>query len=535
LDFKNLKKTVMKRKVNIWVSLVFTGILCTVLSCTKTVVPVYDQVANFYRSPDEIAAAIGSVYAGLRNLGPGFSAIYDLNEVCTDEIIVPVRGNNYQDPSWEQMWDQTWNANHSFVETAWQNIFSAISNINSVMASIDSLQPAPKGIDSMNAELRTIRAFYYYEAIDLFGDSPLYENNHVALSSLVRQQRSKVFAYIESELLASLPNLNEEVSPATYGLATRWFAYALLAKLYLNAGVYTGNTRWADCDSVCDLILQSNNFSLEENFFDNFQIENQNSKETIFAIPFDFAGGLDGFFIQGATLHYNSYLTFGLGETIGLTNGFCSTQAYLDNFSPNDYRRKMFLTGQQYVGETQYIDTVPDPAIMIYTVGPPAIPLIFDPVITNFVVQEPVTEGAGARCAKWEFNKQTQGNMSNDYQLFRLADIILMKTEALINMGDYAGALNTINKKFNGITSIRSRANMPDFTMAELTADGILSERARELSWEGWRRNDMIRLGHFTDARVPEKIATPDFVKLFPIPQVEIQKNDSLKQNPGYQ
>jgi hypothetical protein len=75
---------------------------------------------------------------------------------------------------------------------------------------------------------------------------------------------------------------------------------------------------------------------------------------------------------------------------------------------------------------------------------------------------------------------------------------------------------------------------MPDFTMAELTSDGILAERARELSWEGWRRNDMIRLGHFTDSRIPEKSQTGDFVKLFPIPQVEIQKNKNLKQNTGY-
>ncbi len=521
----------MKWTENIFKSLVVTGILCAGLCCTKTIVPVYDQVANFYRSPDEIDAAIGSVYAGLRNLGPGFTAIYELNEVCTDEIIVPNRITNYQDDaSWEQMWKQTWDPTHIFIETAWQNIFSAISNINSVMASIDSLRPAPADIHYMNAELRTIRAFYYYEAIDLFGDVPVYESNNVALSSLVRQPRSAVFAYIEKEILASLPDLKAEANPA-YGYATPWLAFAILAKLYLNAQVYTGTPRWADCVSVCDSILLSNNFSLEGNFFDNFQIENQNSKETIFAIPFDVAGGLEFFGIQIATLHYNSYLSFGLEQ--GGSNGFCSVQAYLDNFSSNDYRRKMFLTGQQYIGETQYVDPVPDSANMVYTYFPPILPLNFNPVITSFIVQEPETEGAGARCAKWEFNKQTQGDMSNDYQLFRLADIILMKTEAQFNLGDYAGALNTINKPMNGV-SIRSRANMPDFTMAELTADSILAERARELSWEGWRRNDMIRLGHFTDARIPEKIATPDFRKLFPIPQVEIQKNSNLKQNPGY-
>ena len=522
----------MKWTANIFPHIVITGILCTILSCTKTEVPVYDQVSNLSRSPDEINASIGSVYAGLRNLGPGFSAIYELNELSTDEIIVPNRIYNYQDDkSWEFMWDQTWDATHPFMEAAWQNIFSAISNINFVIATIDSIRPAPAGIDYMNAELRTIRAFYYYEAIDLFGNVPLYENNSVALSSLVNQPRSVVFDYIEKELKASLPNLTTEVSPATYGYATRWFAYAILAKLYLNAGVYTGSSRWADCISVCDSILLSNNFSLEGNFFDNFQIENQNSKETVFAIPFDVAGGLEAFLIQAATLHYNSNLTFGLEA--GGTNGFCSAQAYLDNFSLNDYRRKMFLTGQQYIGETQYVDPVPDPANIVYTRDQPIVPLVFDPVITSFIVQEPETEGAGARCAKWEFNKQTQGDMSNDYQLFRLADIILMKMEAQVQLGDNTKALNTINQTY-GSVSIRSRAKMPDFTMADLTGDSILAERARELSWEGWRRNDMIRLGHFTDARIPEKTATGDFRKLFPIPQVELQKNKFLQQNPGY-
>ncbi len=130
---------------------------------------------------------------------------------------------------------------------------------------------------------------------------------------------------------------------------------------------------------------------------------------------------------------------------------------------------------------------------MQYESDPPYAPLIFDPVITSFVVQEPETEGAGARCAKWEFNKQTWG-MSNDYQLMRLADIILMKTEALFNLGDNAVALNTINQKVDGVLPPQS-CPYADFTMAELTADGILAERARELSWEGWRRNDIDQAG----------------------------------------
>ncbi len=123
--------------------------------------------------------------------------------------------------------------------------------------------------------------------------------------------------------------------------------------------------------------------------------------------------------------------------------------------------------------------------------------------------------------------------MRNDYPQFPIADIILMKAEAQYRNGDAAGALTTINQKINGV-SIRSRANQPDFSVIEMNPDGLLAERARELSWEGWRRNDMIRLGHYTDARIPEKAVSKNFRMLYPIPKSELDKNPYLVQNPGY-
>ncbi|HMG88843.1 MAG TPA: RagB/SusD family nutrient uptake outer membrane protein, partial [Chryseolinea sp.] len=193
-------------------------------------------------------------------------------------------------------------------------------------------------------------------------------------------------------------------------------------------------------------------------------------------------------------------------------------------FSDNDLRKKMFLVGQQYVDQIEDVDH-----LQYDNLGNL---LIFDPVITSFHVQPPKIETAGARCAKWEFNK-VGWNMNNDFAVYRLADIVLMKAEAQFMNGDKAGALATINKKYNSV-SIRSRAGLPDFSQAELTLDGILAERARELAWEGHRRNDMIRLGHFTDPRIPEKAQSQDFRKLFPIPQAERDKNKYLEQNPGY-
>jgi hypothetical protein len=503
--------------------------LSTDYSCTKLDALVYDQVVNFWRTPDQIAAGVAPAYTGLRNIGPGFG-IFILNEMSTDEIIVPTRGTDWGDEGvWEQLWKHTWDANHQNLEDGWQFIYSGIAGINGILEAVDQVSPVPQNISAIHAELKTVRAYYYFQALDLFGNVPIVENNHVPLSSLRNQTRADVFKYVETELKQNIDSLTNEVSPTTYGRATQWFTLALLAKLYLNAEVFTGVPRWTDCITVCDSILNSGKFKLENNFFDNFKIENQGSTETIFAIPYDDPGNLQFFGIQVATLHYNSYATFGLQS--GGVNGYSSTEDYLENFDTNDYRRKMFLVGQQYTGETQYIDPVPNPANVQYDrLGNL---LIFDPVITSFQIEGPKIEVAGARCAKWEFNKNTQGGMSNDYQLFRLADIILMKAEAQFRLGDNAGALSTINNQY-GSVSIRSRANMPDFTAAEVTADGILAERARELSWEGWRRNDMIRLGHFTDARTPEKLVSADYRKLYPIPQEELRKNSYLTQNPGY-
>jgi hypothetical protein len=331
-----------------------------------------------------------------------------------------------------------------------------------------------------------------------------------------------VFAYIENELKDNLAALPSAVNPETYGRATQWFANTILAKLYLNAQIYTGSSRWMECIAACDAILNSGKYSLENDFFSNFKINNEGSRENIFSIPFDHVAGLDYFFLQVLTLHYNSGETFGLQW--GGANGFCSTAEYLSLFNGNDIRRKMFLVGQQYK------DQIVSPVNLQYDRSGNL--LIFDPVITSFTIQPPKTETAGARCAKWEFNKEN-GLMSNDFAVYRLADVILMKAEAQFRNGNAADALSTINKKINGI-SIRSRTGLPDFSAGEMNLDGLLAERARELSWEGHRRNDLIRFGHFTDARIPEKNVSESFRTLFPIPRSVMENNKNLKQNPGY-
>jgi hypothetical protein len=502
-------------------------IIIVVSSCTDLDAPVYDKVGTFWQTPLQIEQGMAHAYVQLRNYAPTFfygPNVYDLHEMSTDEIIVPVRGGDWHDQVlWEHLWKHTWTPTSVAVNDGWLFIFSGIGGVNQIIESLESIPEPPDNLNALIAEMRAVRAFYYYQGLDLFGNIPIVETRFINSEEAKTRTRAEVFAFVEKELKEVLPLLSKEVNITTYGRATHWFAQALLAKLYLNAEVYTGESRHAECIQACDAIINSGKYVLEPDFFKNFAIANEDSRENIFSIPFDRDRDMNFFLIQIFSLHYNSGPTFGLES--GGANGFCSTAEYLKIFNDDDIRKKMFLVGQQYVNQIE------DEEHLQYTSQGQL--LIFDPEITSYYIQPPKTETAGARCAKWEFNSTGWGNMSNDFAVYRLADIILMKAEAQFRNGDVGGALTTINQKF-GSVSIRSRTGLPDFSAGEMNLDGLLAERARELSWEGHRRNDLIRFDHFTDARIPEKKVSEDFRTLFPIPQAEIDKNDYLEQNPGY-
>ena len=498
------------------------------VSCTDLDTPVYDKIKiDHWQTAEEVERGASYAYVQLRNYVPtgfyGAPNVYDLNEMCTDEVIVPVRGGDWNDVLWEELWKHEWTSKSIAPQDGWKFIFNGVSQTNLIIESIQDVPPTVGNYSTLTAEIKSLRAFYYYLALDLFGKVPILDKSNVSASEVFTSPRDEVFAFVENEIKENLPLLRSEVNSATYGRATQWFANALLAKLYLNAEVYTGTPRWEECIAACDAIINSGKFTLEEDFFRNFAIDNENSRENIFALPFDLNRNAGYFMLQPFTLHYKSGATFGLDG--GGFNGFCSTAEYLALFDDNDLRKKMFLVGQQYE------DQVEDEAHLQYDRSGENL-LIFDPIITSFHIQPPKTETAGARCAKWEINK-SGGPMSNDFAVYRLADVILMKAEAQFRSGDAAGALVTINQKFGGV-SIRSRTGLPDFSASEMNLEGLLAERARELSWEGHRRNDLIRFGHFTDARIPEKKVSENFRTLFPIPQAEIHKNKGLEQNPGY-
>jgi hypothetical protein len=524
-----------KKLIPVFATMVF--VLGSHISCSDLNAPAYDKLVYFWRTPEEIKAGVGLPYVGLRDwVDP--RGLYALNEATTDEIIVPTRGGDWIDAGfWEKLWKHSWTSDHQSFSTTWRFVYgnenhSGIIPINLVIENLNQLSPplaARVNAPVLIAQMKALRAYYYFIGMDLFGDIPVTESTYTPLSSLHRRPRKEVFEFIEKELTSVASQLPVVTNDSTYGRPTRWMAQTLLAKMYLNAEVYTGQARWADCIAACDLILQSNRYQLEANYFTNFAVHNEGSQENIFVIPFDFNAGLNPFLIELYSLHYNSPATFDLQRPAA--NGYCTTADFLANYDAADKRKRAFLVGQQYLHSKQYEDQIPNPANLQYD-SDVNLPLNFNPVITTFSSNDPAFRMAGARCVKWELDSPGP-IMDNDFAIFRLADVILMKAESQLRLGDATAALNTLNQLY-GSVSLRSRSGLPDFSLSDITPDNILRERACELAWEGHRRNDLIRFGRYLEARTPEKLISEHFRTLFPIPRSELSRNPYLTQSNGY-
>ena len=287
----------------------------------------------------------------------------------------------------------------------------------------------------------------------------------------------------------------------------------LLAKLYLNAGVYKGTPEWQKAyDAINKVINTAIPYTLTANTLDNFIVQNQKSPENIWAIPYDNfkAGGMN---FQMRTLHYANQRTYSLGNAPW--NGFCTLAEFYNSFDSKDARIKMWLTGQQYAADGTPLKDAKEQ------------PLAF---VTDFnkdqmTDADPEFQVAGARSQKYEIQRgNPNGDQSNDFVVFRLADAILMKAEAAYRLGKNAEATADVN-------TIRTRSGIAP--LATVTDADILAERGREFAWEGWRRNDMIRFDTFTKERKFMKNLDKRR-ELFPIPQARIDANPLLTQNPGY-
>ncbi len=546
------------KKIHKYIRVAGALLMIAGVSCTKLDQKLYSVVpqSEFWQTPAQIAAGVAPAYAQLTNIAWGNNNVFPMQESSSDEMIVPSRGNDWADAGhWDALWKHTWAPTGNFLDPAWQDIFNGISKCNFILSTVNSLSPVPASLASINAEVKTLRAFYYFQAMDLFGNVPLTGGANVNPDSVTNSSRKDVFNFIESELKASLPGLSSTGDNTTYGKVTKYFSYALLARMYLNAQVYTGTVRWTDCMLYCDSVL-AGPYKLMTNYFDNFSPNNDGSTENIFVVPFDHTN-IGGMSWEMFTLHYQSVPAFGLTSTP--YNGFSSTSDFYNNFDTSstytttgantyrtfkDMRAGQYLVGQQFTTPFTY----PQNQNVLFSTTNTSIEavdqqtgllLAFNPTFPAFSSGAGSFRLCGARNIKYFPQSGTAGNQNNDMALLRLSEVMLTKAEAELRAGQVTDALQLVNQ-------VRERAYSGDvshdWTSGQLTLPNLLAERARELAWEMVRRQDLIRyevasgMPYFSAARSPEKLqdVMDGHLYIFPIPSLEITANAKLVQNPGY-
>ncbi|RZK90076.1 MAG: RagB/SusD family nutrient uptake outer membrane protein [Pedobacter sp.] len=420
---------------------------------------------------------------------------------------------------------------------------------------------------SMIAELKTVRAIAYYMMMDLYGNVPL-DTLYGATDLKSNAPRAKVFSYVESELKAAIPYLKTTTGTATYGLPTKYLAYSILAKMYLNAAVYTGTPRYDDCIAACDQIVNSGLYSIEpmSTYLQMFYPTNGPSqKEFIFAIPFDASTS------SGTMAHARYDLNRNLGIRYlysgstpgaftnpvmnqntgsGLVNNKPSgprmtTSEFYTNFNdPNDIRNKQWLTGLQtwQDGSPVMVSTTNLGYDQFYAGSTPAGVLTYQLNLTPLTSsrlgasaydlgKDEIAWNTGYRNIKFlaDYTNPINRNQNNDMPVFRYSDIVLMKAEAIFRGGTAtlgATALSLVN-------SVRSnRTTSP--ALSAITLDVLYNERCKEFTWETWHRNDMIRFGKFEASYGLSKTNADTYRRIFPIPSTAIATNNTLVQNPGY-
>ena len=247
---------------------------------------------NAFKTETEVLAGVASVYSGLRGTLWGY---YNLSEITTDELIVPTRGNDWYDNGrWLEIHKQEWTANSGSalddMNGTWNTLFSGVAKANLMIDVINKAGGANK--DATLAEIRTLRAWYYYMLMDFFGGVPLVTTTEVGINA--RVSRDSLFRFLESELNASRPALPDAWPDAMKGRITKGAADAILASLYLNAQVYSGTVtaagltkgaaRWQDAITAADRVINSGKYTLATDWKKNFTPDNHDSPENIFYV-----------------------------------------------------------------------------------------------------------------------------------------------------------------------------------------------------------------------------------------------------------
>ncbi|RFS23498.1 RagB/SusD family nutrient uptake outer membrane protein [Chitinophaga silvatica] len=479
------------------------------------------QQADSLLTADQLLKA---AYDDMQFAYQDFSQTFGLCEMSTDACVGPTRGADWDDGGvWRELHEHRWTSDNLRIQTAYTSLLLDQFDASNVLR----FKPTPR----VEAEARFLRVWSIFGTLDLFNQVAFRNPGDDLLKAPKVMQTQEAMDYIISELTAIMPNLPTRAATKAAYVATQDAAKFLMMKVYLNKGAFLNRKAptfdAADMQkviSLADEITATGNYALANNYFDNFAYNNDViSTENIFTQQngpgFSTSRAGNNVYCRWTcTLHYK--------QTPGGWNGFTTLSDFYNKFEDVDSRKGMayqgvtnigglrvgFLIGQQYNEKGEKI------------LDRNGLPLVFTPDITIRVNGDAV-EAAGIRVVKYPPDMKGGGNdASNDFVFMRYADVLLMKAEALLRTNNAPAALTIVN-------GLRTKRGATIF--ADLTTDKLIDERGRELYWEGWRRQDLIRFGKYLD---PWQLKQPDDPKylLFPIPTSDLAVNPNLKQNPGY-
>ena len=546
------------------------GACVTFYACTDLEEELAGEFTEAYSEANPAAPFLNAgsgPYSKLRDGSAGHFGHFSAQTLPSDEAWIATKGGDWYDGGiLIDLHKHNFLANNGILGNTWNQMYGGINAVNDALAGAD---------DDGTSQLRTVRAFFYYRLLDLYGRVKIITQPG---QDAAQSSRADVFNFVEGELLAVAGLTRADfqaggtIAPSQFGprnnayRANEYAAIGLLAKLYLNAEVYTGTAMYAEAAAAADYVIENGGYRLatasysgntggygqpfervnlgrlnsnqvareEGNIYtyDNlegyaaiFGANNENNPEFIWSIEFDEvnAGGMN---FAKMTLHYGSQFTWNFEAQPW--NGYATLSDFYNDYDAGDRRQENnHIAGVQrtfnggivrdYAKEPEDLDSALD----------------FTPSNTGGIFPNGLRQ-AGARLGKFSFKQFGRPDQDNDYPIVRLGELFLIRAEGNIrgasNGWDPAAGLNDVN-------IIRARSGAPALSAAQLTRDEFLSERGREMFQESTRRQDQIRFNKYVAGSDTGKgtSVSPAFKNVMPIPLDAINASSgSLTQNPGY-
>lgn len=510
-------------KNNLLITLV-VGSMLLAASCTKLNSSLGGAVPSVGGGSSSVAPLLLATYDAMRQPFQDQSELWAANEHTSDEACGPTRGGDWDDNGiWRVMHTHKWDADHAFLRNSYSSLGKVVFNATDILRYSATAQ--------QTAEARYLRAYATYNMVDGWDQAPYREPGGNPLDLPLVRKGTAAIDWVISELNAILNDL--PTGAANTNNANRNAARVLLMKCLLNKGVYANRATptFAAADmnqviSLADQIITGGGYSLATNYFDDFAPNNDVvGTENIWTLK-NIGGSASGNVRSRwfCTLHYNM-------NPSGW-NGFTTLSDFYSKFEATDVRRG----GVAYPGVTSVSGIRPG-----FLVGQQfnqsgvaltdrnGAPLAFTPTVALKETGSNL-EVTGIRVVKYPPDYVSGDNSNNDYVVFRLSDVLLMKAEAILRGGaPTAVAPTTALAIVNAVRTPRGAT-----ALSAVTLPILLDERGREFYWEGMRRNDQVRFGTFLNARILKPTVSDAKYLLFPIPNQQLAVNPNLVQNPGY-